>query len=247
MPTAVETRVPASALIVVAHPDDAEFMFAGTVAGWAVAGAEVTYAVVTKGDKGSEDPAMTPSRLTAIREDEQRAAAAILGVARCVFMGYEDGYLQHTLALRRDLTRLIRTWRPEVVMTFDPTTRFLADTYPNHPDHRACGDATVDAVFPSARDRLTFPELLSDGLEPHKVAEVWLGGTNEGNVAVDISGTLALKKRALLAHPSQLDPAIVDFAEQMGRWGAEGHSFEFGESFRRIVFDGPPTPRVGSE
>ncbi len=225
-------------MVVVAHPDDAEFMVAGTVALWAAAGCEVTYVVITRGDKGSDDPEMTPDKLAEIREAEQRAAGALLGVKHYEFMGYPDAYLQHTLELRRDVTRIIRKYRPEVVMTFDPTARFLGDNYPNHPDHRCTGDVTVDAVFPTARDRLTFPELLAEGFEPHKVAQIWLGGTEKANVVVDISATLELKKRAMLAHPSQLGPEIVEFAAQMGRWGAEGQEFEFGEAFRRIAIEG---------
>ena len=239
MPSNVEEFVPASAMVVVAHPDDAEFMVAGTVAKWSAAGAEVTYVIVTKGDKGSDDPEMTPGRLTAIREAEQRAAAAILGVRHCEFMGYEDGYLQPTLDLRRDITRLIRRHRPEVVLCFDPTNRIFSDTYVNHPDHRASGDATVDAVFPSARDRLTFPELLIDGYQPHKVAQLWLGSTREANVWVNIAGTIDLKRRALQAHPSQFPPEIAEFAIQMSRWSAAGQDFEFAEAFRRITFDVP--------
>ena len=150
MPTDAGNFIPSAAMVVVAHPDDAEFMCAGTIAKWAQGGCDVTYVVVTKGDKGSEDPEMTPSRLTAIREAEQRAAGALLGVRTFEFMGYEDGYLQHTLQLRRDITRLIRRYRPEVVITFDPSTRFFNDNYPNHPDHRTTGDATIDAVFPTS-------------------------------------------------------------------------------------------------
>jgi LmbE family N-acetylglucosaminyl deacetylase len=240
MPHDAGSYIPSAAMVVVAHPDDAEFMCAGTIAKWAKAGCDVTYVVVTKGDKGSEDPEMTPSRLTAIREAEQRAAGAILGVRNFEFMGYEDGYLQHTLQLRRDITRLIRRYRPEVVITFDPSTRFFNDNYPNHPDHRTTGDATIDAVFPSARDRLTFPELLTENLQPHKVAQVWLASPGgEVNVAVDIGETLALKQEALLAHPSQLGPDIAEFAVQMGRWGATDMDFEFGEAFRRIIIEAP--------
>ena len=231
------TFVPPSAMVIVAHPDDAEFMVAGTVAKWAKAGAAVTYVIITKGDKGSDDPAMTPSRLAEIREAEQRAAGALLGVRDYVFMGYPDGYLQPTLELRRDLARLIRMYRPHVVMCFDPTNRFFADSYVNHPDHRASGDAALDAVFPTARDRLTFPELLADGLEPHKVREIWMGSSKEPNTWIDITETLALKKQAMLAHPSQLGPEIVEFADQMGRWDAAGQDFEFGEAYRRMVLD----------
>lgn len=239
-------HIPASVMVIVAHPDDAEFMVAGTIAKWTKAGAEATYVVITKGDKGSDEPGMTPSRLTAIREAEQRAAGAILGVRNFVFMGYEDGYLQHTLQLREDLTRLIRTYRPEVVMCFDPTNRFLGDNYVNHPDHRASGDAALDAVFPSARDRLTFPALLADGLEPHKVAELWLGGAGQPDTWVDIGETLPLKQQALAAHPSQLGPEIQEFAIEMARGSAAGQEFEYAESFRRIVLETPPgEPRRG--
>ncbi|MCY3647137.1 MAG: PIG-L family deacetylase [Chloroflexi bacterium] len=237
---------PERAMVVVAHPDDAEFMVAGTVAKWAGRGAEVTYVVITNGNKGSEDPEMTPTRLAEIREAEQRAAGLILGVKNFEFLGYEDGYLVHTLDLRRDITRMIRKYRPEVVVTFDPTARFMFDSYANHPDHRAAGDATVDAIFPSARDRLTFPELLSDGLEPHKVKQLWMGsgaGAN-ANVWVDITETIDLKKKALAAHPSQLSEEVAEFASEMARGTAAAQEFEYGEAFRRIIFDQPREERL---
>lgn len=229
--------VPGSALCVVAHPDDTEFMLAGTAAKWAAAGTDVTYAVITKGDKGSADPAMTPSRLTAMREAEQREAARVLGVREVVFLGYEDGYLQPTLQLRRDITRLIRQHRPDVLVTFDPETRFFGGFYPNHPDHRAAGDATVDAMFPSARDRLTFPELLADGLEPHNVKQLWLGSTNNPNHWVDISDVLERKVEALRAHPSQFGEEVVGFVRELARLSASGQPFEYAEAYRRIVMD----------
>ena len=237
MTTGIDEYIPKTAMVVVAHPDDAEFMAAGTVAKWTRAGSTVTYVIVTKGDKGTDDENMTPSQLAQTREHEQRAAGKVLGVTNFVFMGYPDGYLQHTLELRRDLARVIRTYRPEVVICFDPTNRFLSDNYVNHPDHRASGDATIDAVFPSARDRLTFPELLADGLEPHKVAQLWLGASGQPNLSIDIADTLELKCKALLAHPSQLGEDVIEFARQLARWGAEGQDFEFGESFRRFVLE----------
>jgi LmbE family N-acetylglucosaminyl deacetylase len=229
--------IPKSAMVVVAHPDDAEFIAAGTVAKWARAGSTVTYVIVTRGDKGSEDPNMTPSELARIREAEQRAAGKVLGVTNFEFMGYPDGYLEHTLELRRDLARVIRSRRPEVVICFDPTNRFVSDNYVNHPDHRASGDATIDAVFPTARDRLTFPELLADGLEPHKVAQLWLGASDKPNVSIDIGDTLDLKLDALRAHPSQFGEDVIEFAKELARWGAEGQEFEFGESFRRFILE----------
>ncbi len=237
---------PDRAMVVVAHPDDAEFMSAGTVAKWAAHGAEVTYVIITNGNKGSEDPEMTPTRLAEIREEEQRNAGLILGVKNFEFLGYEDGYLVHTLDLRRDITRLIRKYRPDIVVTFDPTARFMFDSYTNHPDHRAAGDATVDAIFPSARDRLTFPELLSDGLEPHKVKQLWMGAGGSGNVNiwVDIGETIEQKKAALAAHPSQIGPDVGEFAGEMARGIAANQDFEYGEAFRRIIFDQPREARL---
>jgi LmbE family N-acetylglucosaminyl deacetylase len=154
------------------------------------------------------------------------------------FLGYEDGYLEPTLDVRRDITRVIRRYKPQVVMTFDPEVRFMNETYPNHPDHRAAGSATVDAIFPSARDRLTFPELLTDGLEPHKVEQLWMAPSTNEKTVVDITNTLELKKKALLAHPSQLGDEVPEFATMMAKASAEGQEFEFGEAFRRILFDG---------
>ena len=240
MPTPIpDSFCPRSLMVVVAHPDDAEFMVAGTAAKWAAQGTEVTYVVVTKGDKGSDDPEMTPTRLTEIREAEQRAAGAVLGVKNYEFMGYPDGYLMHTLDLRRDITRLVRKYRPEVLVTFDPTTRFFGDSYTNHPDHRTTGDATIDAVFPSARDRLTFPELLIDGLEPWKVPQLWLGFTNEPNICMDISGVIETKQAALAAHPSQFGEEMHGFVMEMARGSARDQEFEYGETFRRLILDTP--------
>ena len=154
-----------------------------------------------KGRQGERRSGDDPDELSRIREEEQRAAGAILGVTHFEFMGYPDGYLEHTFGLRRDIARLIRRHRPEVVICFDPTNRFFSDTYVNHPDHRASGDATIDAVFPTARDRLTFPELLADGLEPHKVSQLWLGAAAQPNVWVDIGETLELEVRSVEGPP----------------------------------------------
>ena len=229
---------PDRAMVIVAHPDDAEFLVAGTAALWAADGTEVTYVIVTNGDKGSEDPSMTSEQLAALREDEQRRAAAGLGVKEVLFLGYEDGLLQHTLDLRRDLTRVIRRHRPHTVVTFDPTVRFITDNYPNHPDHRAAGDAAVDAVFPAARDRLTFPELLEEGLEPHKVKELWLGAGASANHWVDIEPVLEKKIAALREHPSQLGEfSLEEFIPEMAKGQAQGSPYTYAESFRRVVLE----------
>ena len=226
------------AMVVVPHTDDAEFLVAGTVALWAREGTEVTCVIVTNGDKGSDDPGMTSEQLVVVREGEQRRAAASLGVKEVLFLGYEDGMLEPTLQLRRDLTRVIRAHRPYTLVTFDPTTRFITDNYPNHPDHRATGDAAVDAVFPAARDRLTFPELLAEGLEPHKVKELWLGASSSPNHWVDIEGVLEEKIAALRMHESQLrDLPLEELIRGMSKAMAQGSPYTFAESFRRLVLE----------
>jgi LmbE family N-acetylglucosaminyl deacetylase len=224
-------------MVIVAHPDDAEFIAAGTVARWAREGREITYTVCTNGNKGTDDPTITPEQLAAMRESEQNAAAAVLGVRRVVFLGYNDGELQPTPDLRRSITRVIRRYRPYTVITMDPTVRFFGDDYMNHPDHRAAGDAACDAIFPAARDRLYFPELLAEGLEPHKVKETYLAGTLSPNIWIDIADTLKVKIAALLEHRSQIGDAsgaerlVCTWAEEAAR----GHNLRYAEAFRRIT------------
>jgi LmbE family N-acetylglucosaminyl deacetylase len=155
-------------------------------------------------------------------------------------MGYPDGYLQHSLELRRDVTRLIRKHRPFVLVTFDPTNRFFSDNYVNHPDHRVAGDVALDATFPTARDRLTFPELLVDGYQPWKVRQVWLSGAAEPNVYIDISETMALKKEALLKHPSQLGEDVLQFAEQWAADTGKAIGLAYAENFRRFILEEDP-------
>jgi LmbE family N-acetylglucosaminyl deacetylase len=231
--------VPESAMIIVAHPDDAEFMAAGTLAKWAREGCRVYYCIVTNGNKGSDDETMTPAKLQEIRAQEQRDAAEVIGAQDVIFLDHEDGMLQNTLDVRRDIVRVLRQYRPCAVICFDPTTRFLMDNYINHPDHRASGDVTLDAVFPSARDRLMFPELLEqEGLQPHKVREVYLGATENPNHWEDITSTMSLKAEALRRHPSQLGEFDIDGAlEEFGKLAAQGTDFEYAESFRKIVLD----------
>ena len=163
---------PARVLVVAAHPDDIEFGAAGTIARWVSEGAEIGYLIATRGDKGSDDPDADLSELVARREHEQRDAAAELGVASVDFLDEPDGLVQPTLALRERITRAIRRAQPEVVMSHDPTVLFVNNEWVNHPDHRAVGQVTVDAVFPTARDPLNFPEHRTAGLEPWKVAWV---------------------------------------------------------------------------
>lgn len=190
---------------VFAHPDDPEFFAGGTLARFAAEGAVVTLVLVTSGDKGSDDPDMTSEKLVTVREEEERAAAAALGAQDVIFLGYADGEVMHTLELRRDLARLIRMKKPDLVITNDPTAYWYGSGYINHPDHRAVGDVTMAAVFPIARDRLNFPELERDeGLDVHKTQYLYLAGPVEATHFVDITDYVETKVNGLRAHESQI-------------------------------------------
>ncbi|MBN1565476.1 MAG: PIG-L family deacetylase [Anaerolineae bacterium] len=218
-----------------AHPDDPEFFCGGTFAKWAAEGKHITFVLATSGDKGSGDRAMTSEQLAVIREAEERAAAAQLGVKEVIFLRYPDGELQPTLELRRQLTRLIRLKQPDIVVTNDPTARWHGVGYINHPDHRAIGDAALDAVFPAARDHLNFIELYRDeGLEPHKVQQVYLCGTHEPTAKVDVTEYVETKIRALYEHKSQISDMEAMAARQRERVDEDfaGDGVRYTESFR---------------
>jgi LmbE family N-acetylglucosaminyl deacetylase len=238
--TSDEPEGPKKIAVIMAHPDDAEFSCAGTVARWAAEGNEIVYVLLTSGDKGSDDPEMTPEMLVATREAEQREAARILGAKDVVFLKYPDAYLEPNLDLRREIVRQIRRLKPDVVICQDPTVRWFASEYINHPDHRAAGEATLAAIFPAARDRLTFPELLGEGLEPHRVREVYLAGAQTPDVTIDITNYIDRKMDSLRAHASQ----VGDFAfEPMVREWAERSAEEnpgngkYAESFKYFKLD----------
>ena len=189
---------------VFAHPDDPEFFAGGAFAKWSADGAEITFVIATSGDKGSADPDMTSERLAELREAEEREAAARLGVKDVVFLRYCDGELYPTLALRRDITRMIRLKKPDVVVTLDPT-RWYGSRGINHPDHRAIGAATLEAVFPTARDRLNFIEHERDeGLQTHKVSAVYIAGAVEPNTTVDVTDAVERQIESLRAHKTQI-------------------------------------------
>lgn len=220
---------------IMAHPDDAEFICAGTIAKWAAEGHHVTIVLLTSGDKGSDDPEMTPERLAATREVEQEDAAKILGVADVVYMRQTDGYLVPTLDLRRDVVRVIRRLKPDVIVCQDPTVHWEAPSYINHPDHRAAGEVTLAAIFPAAGNRMYFPELLAEGLEPHPVREVYLAGAQTPDTFIDVTEQMPIKMASLKAHVSQVgefafEPMIWEWAE---RTAAEHPgSGKYAESFR---------------
>jgi LmbE family N-acetylglucosaminyl deacetylase len=221
-------------IVVVAHPDDAEFGCAGTVAQWVAEGLEMVYVIATDGSKGSADPDMSPDRLIAIRQQEQRDAAELLGVKECVFLGYPDGYLEHTLDLRKDIARAIRQHRPDRLITMTPYRSFSINAYINHPDHLAVGDATLAAVYPTARDRLTFPDLAAEGLEPHKVREVYVMGAETPDCWIDIGATIDRKIAALRKHPSQIGDmaATEERVRQRARDIAADKGMEYAECFK---------------
>ena len=196
---------PKRILGVFAHPDDPEFFAGATFAKWAADGASITFVIATSGDKGSADPQMTAEKLAQIREQEERESAAALGVKQVIFLRYKDGELFPTLELRRDITRLIRLKKPDIVVTLDPTVFWYETRGINHPDHRAIGAATLEAVFPTARDRLNFIELERDeGLEPHKTLTVYIAGAAQPTLTVDVSNAIETQIRALQAHKSQI-------------------------------------------
>ncbi|HEX2193809.1 MAG TPA: PIG-L deacetylase family protein [Candidatus Limnocylindria bacterium] len=198
-------------LVVFSHPDDAEFGAAPTIAALARAGARVDYVVTTDGGKGTDDPSVSPESLAATRAREQRAAADVLGVTDIAHLGYPDGYLTPSLELRRDITRQLRRYRPDVVIAQNPMRRLDGNPFIGHPDHLATGEATLAAVYPAARDRHNFPELLDEGLQPWKVRQVLVSGVERPNLWVDVEATLDTGLRALRCHASQLpDPQEVE-------------------------------------
>lgn len=220
------------ALVITPHPDDAEFGIAGTVVKWVRENKEVVYVVCTNGNKGSSDPDMTPERLAGIREAEQLAAAELLGVKEVVFLRYDDQSLEDTPGFRKDLVRQIRTFRPEIVVTSDPYKKYLW-----HRDHRITGRVVLDAVFPYARDRLAYPDLLEEGLQPHRVKQVLLWASDNPNYFSDISDTFDKKMAALRCHHSQIDHLPPEFEERMReryREFARGTGYLYAEALYRV-------------
>jgi LmbE family N-acetylglucosaminyl deacetylase len=225
--------VPQRALVVAAHADDIEFGLAGTVARWVEAGATVSYCIVTDNSSGSNEPGADLDALVKTRREEQTAAAAIVGVTDLYFLGYKDGTLQPTLELRRDITRLIRKLRPQVVVISDPTMVMTPDGgYINHPDHRAAAEAALYATFPSAETRPIFPELLDEGLEPHKVNKVYMNFGDHPTLYVDISTTWEKKAAALLCHKSQVNEEAVKMVGQWNHQTGQTIGTAYAEAFR---------------
>lgn len=229
------TFIPERALFIYAHPDDIEFSVAGTAAKWARYGSQLLYVVLTDGNVGSHEDGMTAAKLAEIRRVEQTAAAQVVG-AEVLFLGYPDGFLEPTLALRKELVRLIRRYKPNVVVCGDPTVYFPSGTRINHPDHRAAAQAALDAVFPACEMTLLYPDLAAEGLVGHKVNYVYVSNPHEADYYVDISDTIDLKIEALRRHASQLGD--WDPAQPLKEWSAgvgRKVGFKHAEAFRRIT------------
>ena len=225
--------IKADILVVAAHPDDAEFGAAGTVARWTREGKTVVYVLCTNGEKGTGDRSVSPEWLAKVRKKEQRAAANVLGVREVEFLGYPDQGLEDTSELRMDIVRVIRKYRPRTVVTSDPYRRYIW-----HRDHRVTGQVVLDAVFPFARDHLAYPALLDEGLEPHKVEEILFWASEDVNHRVDITATFHLKLAALQCHESQVRelpfPDLEGWLKDRCRSLAEGEPFELAEAYHRV-------------
>ncbi len=223
---------PTQVMVVTPHPDDAEFGVAGTVARWVHEGKEVVYVVCSSGEKGTSDRSLKPEELARTREQEQLAAAKLLGVREVVFLRHPDQSLEDTPEFRKEIVRLIRMYQPETVVTADPYRRYIW-----HRDHRITGQVVLDAVFPYARDFLAYPDLLEQGFQPHKVKEILFWASDAPDYRSDITDTFDIKIAALRCHKSQVqDNLPPDWENQLRQWFrsmAEGEDFELAEAFHR--------------
>ena len=227
----------ASALVIFAHPDDAEFMCGGTVAAWAAEGTEVHYCVITDGSAGNNEPGFTREQVAPVREREQRAAAEVLGVKGIDFLGFLDGELEVTRETRKAVTRVVRRVRPEVLVAPDPSRLWTGSGYINHWDHKQAGTLALCAVMPDAPSRPQFAELLDEGLEPFGIPNLMLA-TEEPDTYVDITRTIDTKIEALLRHESQgtADPETEEWVRKRARELGEQAGVEFAEAFRTFRF-----------
>ncbi len=225
-------------MVVVAHADDAEFGCSGTVAKLCSEGWEMVYVLCTDGSKGTSNREISSQELARIRRQEQINAGKVLGLKDVVFLDYPDSYLQPTLELRRDIAREIRRYRPDVLICQYPMRTLDGFWGVGHPDHMAAGEAALAAVFPTARDHLTFPELLEAGFEPHKVAEVWIMGHPQPDLWIDVTDHMGTAIKALMQHVSQINGRTEeDLGKRMREWRREeavGKGMQYAEAFKRL-------------
>lgn len=228
---------PKVVLGVAAHPDDLDFGASATMAKFAANGAHVYYLILTDGSKGSDDKNLTSEQLITIRQKEQKAALQAIGGKEVIFLNHPDSYLEVTMNLKKEIVREIRRLKPDVVITNDPTVVYSRKRgFVNHSDHRAAGQATLDAVFPLARDHLTYPDLLQDGLMPHKVATILLNNFDQQNYYIDVSNTLDKKFMALKEHTSQIKDldAVKERFTIMAKQAGHNAGFSYAEGFMRL-------------
>jgi LmbE family N-acetylglucosaminyl deacetylase len=223
-------------LMISPHPDDVDFGCAGTIAKWTRMGMEVVYVICTSGDKGTDDFQTKPEVLAAVREAEQRRAADVVGVREVTFLRFKDGELENNRDFREVLVRMIRTVRPDIVLSMDPANTCFENPYVSHSDHRAAALAVFDAVYPAARNRNFFPEQMADGLMPHSVDKIYFSGTDRPNTWIDISETIDLKIGALRCHESQMADFEDLEAWVRDRFGQVGREkgMDYAESFRYL-------------
>jgi LmbE family N-acetylglucosaminyl deacetylase len=223
-----------SALIVFAHPDDADFGCGGTVAAWASEGTDVHYVVITDGSAGNNEPGWTRPEIARVRKQEQREAAEVLGVRSVTFLDFPDGLLVVDADTRRAVTREVRRHRADVLVAPDPSRLWSGNRYVNHADHRAAGELALCAVMPDAPSRPQFPELLEEGFEPFEVPNLWLVA-EEADTFVDITKTIDAKLAALAAHRSQRTEAAAPFVRERARELGERAGYEYAEGFRTFA------------
>ncbi|MCK5879277.1 MAG: PIG-L family deacetylase [Holophagae bacterium] len=225
------------ALVIMAHPDDPDFTCSGTVTLMARRGIEVTYMILTNGDKGNHNPEITRNQLIAMRKIEQRESAEMCGVKEVMFMGQEDGFLKSTSELRKRVTREIRRIRPELIICQYPDRYIVGEGYINHPDHRNAGLVALEAIFPAADNPMFYPDMMDEGYAPHKIKQLYIVGHDEPNVIVDISDIIEDKINTILCHKSQIsDPgdAVERWNERWGEVQEDGALKHF-ERFRRLI------------
>lgn len=234
-----KSYTPKRVMAVVAHPDDAEFGCAGTIARWVKEGAEAAYVLATSGDVGIAEPGMTKAKAAEIREAESLAAANVVGVKDVTFLRIPDGMVENTMELRKRLVREMRRFKPEVVITGDPTMVFTPMGGINHPDHRAIAGATIDAIFPAVGQPNLFQELEEEGLKAHKVRKVYVTSRGQGDTFINISDTVHLKAKALKQHVSQLGD-WEDLEDRVKEWTghtAKGKEMAHAEAYRVITLE----------
>lgn len=226
------------ALVIMAHPDDPDFVCAGTAIKMARQGIEVTYMILTNGDKGNHNPEITRNQLIAMRKIEQRNAAELCGVAEVLFMGEEDGFLRPNRKIRKRVTREIRRIRPQLILCPDPDRYLVGDGYINHPDHRNAGLVALEAIFPAADNPMFYPDMADEGYKPHKISHLYVYGHPEPTIEVDVTDVLDTKIQAILCHKTQIaDPenAPLNWKKRWGEEQADGSTRYF-ERFKAMKF-----------